>query len=73
MQRRIDFDSVEKKVDELWYHKRNLMQTATGYGNKIVTQWKIRHNNRWYRLYCAIHSNIGTSYIIVKGEKVVVN
>lgn len=52
--------------DPLWYHKQGLMQTASGYGKKLVTEYKIKYNNRFYRVYCRIFSNIGTLYIISK-------
>lgn len=32
-------------VSPLWYHKRGLMQTASGYGKKLVTEYKIKYNN----------------------------
>jgi hypothetical protein len=77
------YEGVEKSykviyVDEseyidapMWYHKRGLMQTATGYGAKLNTGRKIKFNNREYRVYCACFSNVGTLYIIVKGEKII--
>lgn len=52
----------------LWYHKRGLMQTATGYGRKLVTDRKIKIGNRLYRIYCCQISNSGSIYIIVKGQ-----
>jgi len=65
----------EKDVIEvpLWYHKRGLYQTASGYGQKLVTHWKIRWNKKLYRVYCCIFSNSGTNYIISKGETITVN
>ena len=57
----------------LWYHLQGLLQTSTGYGSKLVTEYKIKHNGRFYRVYCAIFSNIGRLYIISKGVKLTVN
>jgi len=57
--------------DPLWYHKQGLMQTATGYGSKLTTERKLKFNGREYRVYCSCFSNVGTVYIIVKGEKIV--
>lgn len=48
----------------LWYHEKGLMQTATGYGYKLSTIYKVKHDNRWKRVYCSCHSNIGSLYII---------
>lgn len=47
--------------------------TATGYGSKIPTSKMLRYRNRWHRIYCAIYSNVGSCYIISKGEKIGVN
>ena len=58
--------------DPLWYHKRRLMQTRSGYGSKLTTEYKIRYNNRLHRIYVCIHSNSGVSYIISKGEHIIV-
>lgn len=43
-------------------------RSATGYGAKIPTQYKIKHiNGRIYRMYCMIYSNSGSCYITVAG------
>ena len=42
------------------------------YGKKIPTAYMVRFNNRWYRVYSAIFSNIGTNYIVSAGEKITV-
>jgi hypothetical protein len=57
----------------MWYHKKGLMQTATGYGRKLNTGKKYLYNGRYYRVYCCIHSNSGTNYIIVKKEWICLN
>lgn len=55
------------------HHLRGLSYTATGYGKKIPTRWKVRvFGNRWNRVYCACYSNTGTLYIVHKGERVIV-
>lgn len=41
-----------------------LSYTATGYGSKIPTRRMAKIDKRWYRIYCAIYSNIGTCYVI---------
>ena len=43
-------------------------QTATGYGRKLQTHYMIRIGTRWYRVYCVCYSNVGSLYIIRKGE-----
>ena len=52
----------------LWWHKRGLQQTASGYGSKLTTPYKVEHNGRLYRVYCVCWSNSGTLYILPKGE-----
>ena len=64
---------LESKIKELWWMKRNLQYTATGYGKKIPTQYMVKHNNKWKRVYCSIFSNNGTYYIMNKGETLVVD
>jgi len=50
----------------LWWQKRGLMYTTTGYGKKLPTTKKIRFEGRLRRVYCCIYSNIGTCYICTK-------
>jgi len=52
----------------LWYHTKGLMQTASGYGNKLTTSTMVKYRGRMYRVYCACHSNVGSLYII-SGKK----
>lgn len=51
------------KVDELPWQKRGLQYTASGYGGRIPTIYKVLHNRRWKRVYCACYGNSGTCYI----------
>ncbi len=62
--------STEAKQDYLWWQKRNLMYTATGYGKRIPTTWKVKHENRWKRVYCCIYSNSGVCYIEKNRKKI---
>ena len=64
-------EGLETKEVPLWYHKQGLQQTASGYGNKLVTSKMIKYNNKWYRIYCYCYSNSGTAYIISKGKTLV--
>jgi hypothetical protein len=47
----------------LWFHKRNLIQTASGYGKNLKTEYMLKHNNRLKRVYCYCFSNSGTLFI----------
>lgn len=65
-------EKLQVKEKLLWWQERGLTYTATGYGKKIPTAYMVRFNNRWYRVYCAIFSNIGSLYIVSAGEKITV-
>lgn len=67
------YASESQLIDSpLWYHTKNLMQTSTGYGSKLVTRNKIKLDNRLYRIYCICYSNAGTCYIIKNKEKIII-
>ena len=56
------------------HHKLGLSWTATGYGWKIPTTYMVRTiDQRWRRVYCAIFSNIGTTYVCHGKTKTIVN
>ena len=63
-------ETIEKP---LWWHKRGLMFTATGYGSKIPTTKMLLWRGRKYRIYCCIWSNSGTCYICAKEGKYIVH
>lgn len=67
------FSKNEMRINLLWWQKRNLMYTASGYGKKIPTQYQVKLNNRWHRVYCCIFSNVGTNYIVVKGKDQIID
>jgi hypothetical protein len=71
--RRIDISDYEIKEVLLSWQKAGLPETATGYGSKLTTSKMIRYNGRWHRIYCMCYSNIGTCYIISKGEMILVD
>lgn len=52
----------------LWWQKRGLMYTRTGYGKKIPTEYLVKWDGRTYRVYCAIFSNSGVLYITRQKE-----
>lgn len=67
---RIEFKESELILCETWWQKKGLTH---GFGGKMLTRWKVKHNGRLKRVYCAIWSNAGTCYIIHKGEKIIVD
>lgn len=54
---------VDVMVDPLRWHKQGLSFTASGYGARIPTHYKIKVDGRWRRVYCCIYSNSGTLFI----------
>lgn len=64
----IEINKKDLIVKPLWYHKQNLMQTASGYGRKLRTEYMIKVDNKLHRIYCCIYSNNGTNYIIKNGK-----
>lgn len=62
--------SVVTLIDApMWYHERGLMQTATGYGSKLVTPYKLLIGRRLYRVYSICHSNVSFEYILFRGKR----
>jgi hypothetical protein len=61
----LDVDGVPTPAARrpLWWHERGLSYTTTGYGRRIPTQYVVRLNNRWRRVYICIFSNSGTLYV----------
>lgn len=57
----------------LVWQERGLQQTASGYGRKLTTEWKISYNGKLYRLYCTCFSNAGSVWFMSKGKKIFVS
>lgn len=60
-----NLDDLPHKEELLWWHKRGLSFTRSGYGKRIPTPHmvKIPGSPRWRRVYCCIFSNAGTCYV----------
>ena len=76
--RHVFTEALERTVEgSAWRYPNlslaGLQQTATGYGEKLSTDWMVRHNGRDKRVYCVCHSNIGTLFIISKGKQEIVD
>jgi len=65
-------DGAEKVYSPLWYHLAGRSQTATGYGSKLTTPWKVWFNGRYYRVYRTQWSNLGTHWIESRGTRYIV-
>ena len=65
--------TLETKVDMMPHQERGLSYTATGYGHKIPTTYKVKHNNRWKRVYCRVFSNNGSLYILSGADEIAID
>lgn len=65
-------EKVAHRIDLLDWQKRGLSYTASGYGSKIPTRYKVQWRGRWYRVYCRCYSNIGTCYIVSNGQEIII-
>lgn len=54
---------VEWKSKPMYHHEHGLMWTASGYGARVPTEYMIKVDGRWRRVYCRIYSNNGTLFI----------
>lgn len=61
----LDVDGVQTPAARrpLWWHTAGKQFTASGYGKRIPTEFVVRLEKRWRRVYCCIYSNIGTLYV----------
>lgn len=66
-----DYKVYEAEDERKGIAPRN--RSATGYGSKLPTSYEIKYEGRWRRVYTMIYSNAGVTYVIVKGEKIIVN
>ncbi|QHB48881.1 hypothetical protein [Shigella phage Z31] len=63
------FDDLQAEQHILDWQLAGLQKTATGYGKKIPTSWKVYYKGRLRRIYQDVYSNSASSYIMVKGKK----
>lgn len=57
-------------INKLWWQKRGLQQTATGYGRKLTTEYMLHlpDSPKPYRVYAICFSNTASFYILRKGD-----
>lgn len=70
---RIVTDASELVSDPLPWQKRGLSQTATGYGRRLTSQYKINFNNKLRRLYVTCLGNAGSTWFKVKGKTIFIS
>ena len=69
----LQVDRSELIEKPLYCHKHNLMQTSTGYGKNLKTEYMIKYNNKLYRVYYCNFSNSGTFYIRTKQGDIILD
>lgn len=57
----------------LWWHDKGLSQTATGYGGKLTTRYKIAFNGKKYRVYATCISNCTSLWFTASGKRYLLN
>ncbi len=64
----------EELIDApMWFHKRGLQQTASGYGRRLNTGKKIKFNDKAYRLYATCYSNAASVWFVANGKRIYVS
>ena len=67
----MEYVESTKLIDApLWWHVRGLHETATGYGSKLTTRYKVEHKGKLYRVYSSCHGNCGSLYIVEHGRRI---
>ena len=51
------------------WQEKGLMETATGYGMKLTSTWKVKYRGRLYRVYYTCISNAASHWITRRGKK----
>ena len=67
---KITLSDYAMRAAPLWWHDAGKTQTASGYGSKLTTPWKVWHRGRWRRLYACCWSNSASYFVVIKGEQV---
>ncbi len=65
---------LTNKINMLWWQKKGLQYTTSGYGRKIPTIHMVQlpDDPIWRRVYCCIYSNSGTCYVEKLGNWVII-
>lgn len=64
-----DTDDIPLIDAPLPHHDRGLQYTASGYGAKIPTRYKVRLNGRLYRVYATCYGNAASNWIKAGGTQ----
>lgn len=77
-----DMDTIEVVRDEMGnyverafvyvpteWQKQGLQQTATGYGSKLNTGYKVAYFGKVRRVYAVCYSNVASLYVMFNGQR----
>lgn len=71
---RIYLDNEYDLIDSpLPWQSLGLQETASGYGRKLTSHFKISFEGKQYRIYTTCFSSSGSSWFKVKGKKIYVS
>jgi len=70
---RIYCDKSELIDAPLWWQLQGLQKTASGYGAKIETTYKINFEGKKHRIYCTVYGNVGSCWFMTRGERIYVS
>ena len=65
--------ATELVSSPLPWQQHGLQETATGYGGKLTSSFKIMFENKLRRLYVSCYGNSGSTWFMTKGRKIFVN
>lgn len=54
----------------LGFHKLGLQQTASGYGSKLTSRYKIDYNGKLHRVYASCFGNAASHWFVSAGQKI---
>ena len=63
-------ESVTVTDSPLWWHEQGLQYTATGYGKRIPSRFKVYFEGKWRRVYVTQYSNVGSAWINFQSEEI---
>lgn len=65
------YNGVEYELIDapLWWHDAGLTQTATGYGAKLTTRYKVNIGGKSRRVYITCFSNAASLWVVIDGAK----
>lgn len=51
------------------WQKAGLQQTATGYGSRLNSGYKVAYRGKIRRIYAICYSNVASFYVLIRGKR----